>query len=316
MTLTDSVRRDPVPEPATTPNGLTTLRERLLEPSLPPDATGCDLAELWAANPEAMLALDEAYLECQRFLHPRDQPMGREQVLGAARAALELIRQPIGDAAARTAAVAKVLTAGAAHAGAYVSERAERRARRSYARGLVLGALVSIVLLALLGLVAIAVIGVAEGVGWRRVDGAEYWALRDALVCVGGGAAGAVVSVLLRLGQIEHLEYKTIDWGAAVYRVAIGWFFAAAVLFLIKGGIVTVLSDPSAKLVDGTDTSAATRIASWFWWGGLGFLAGFNERWARNLLARDPSTADRARAETVTRRRRRRPTSDPGGRTE
>ncbi len=142
----------------------------------------------------------------------------------------------------------------------------------------------------------VALFGRIAGHGWGSLDTGEYWSLRDSLVCIGGGAAGAVVSVLLRLSHVEHLDYRTIDRGAAIYRVAIGWFFAAALLFLIKGGIVTIFTDPSAKLIDGSDTSLREQITSWFWWGGLGFLAGFNERWARNLLSRDPTDTDRSNA--------------------
>jgi hypothetical protein len=72
--------------------------------------------------------------------------------------------------------------------------------------------------------------------------------LRDTLVCVGGGAAGAVVSVLLRLNRIEHLDYQSIDRGAAAYRIALGWFFTAAFLFLVKGGLAGVFTARSNRL--------------------------------------------------------------------
>ncbi len=119
------------------PPELVSLREALLQPPAPPDGLGkvtaADVAELWAANPEAMLQLDETYLECQRFLSPRDRPLGQQRCLGPVRAALELQRQTDADPKDRTGAVSKVLASGAAHASAYVAERAERRARRSYA---------------------------------------------------------------------------------------------------------------------------------------------------------------------------------------
>jgi hypothetical protein len=285
------------------PPELVSLREALLQLRAPPDGvdgvTAAGVAELWAANPEAMLQLDETYLECQRFLSPRDQPLGQQRVLDPVHAALELQRQTDTGPDDRATALPKVLASGAAHASAYVAERAERNARRAYARGLLRGVLFSAALLALLGLLVMIVVGVfglIAGRGWGSLDSGEYWSLRDSLVCIGGGAAGAVVSVLLRLSHVERLDYRTIDGGAAIYRVAIGWFFAAALLFLVKGGIVTIFTDPSAKLIDGSDTSLRVQITSWFWWGGFGFLAGFNERWARNLFSRDPTDTDRSNA--------------------
>lgn len=108
---------------------------------------------------------------------------------------------------------------------------------------------------------------------------AEFTSLRDILVCLGGGAIGAAVSVLLRLHR-DKFAYDTVNNGAAVYRIMLGWLFAAAILFLIKGGIVTVFAVP-------TDDPAP-----FFFWGALGFLAGFNERWATNLISREPASTE------------------------
>jgi len=43
------------------------------------------------------------------------------------------------------------------------------------------------------------------------------------------------VSVLLRLQNIERVDYKTVTRRTAAYRIVLGWFFAAALLFLVKG---------------------------------------------------------------------------------
>ena len=262
-----------------------------------------DLAELWVANPAAMRQLEDSYLTCQRFLSAADRPQGHERILAPIRAALDVQRSPDASRESRAQAMSKILDDGQNHAAEYVSERAERNARRLYAQGLVHGAMVSVGLVALLGLLAIGIaglVGMASGDGWASFERDGYWALRDALACMAGGVIGASLSVLLRLSQIEQLDYRTIDKSAALYRLAIGWLFAAALLALIKGGILAaVFVDPSAHVMNGTNVSLGERVASFFWWIGIGLIAGFNERWARNLLSRDPTDVDRAKASTA-----------------
>lgn len=106
-------------------------------------------------------------------------------------------------------------------------------------------------------------------------------ALYQTLVAIGGGAAGATVSVLLRdvksIGEIDDSSLAR----AAIIRVALGWFFAAAVVFLVRGEILSVIKAPA---------EGGFNIAQWFFWGGVGFLAGFNERWVRHLITRSPET--------------------------
>ena len=112
-------------------------------------------------------------------------------------------------------------------------------------------------------------------------------------MCIGGGAAGAAVSVLLRLQNIERVDYKTVTRRTAAYRIVLGWFFAAALLFLVKGGILTLFTDPTSALLNPPlpqgQSARELTVKSWFFWGGLGFLAGFNERWVRNLVTRPES---------------------------
>jgi hypothetical protein len=64
----------------------------------------------------------------------------------------------------------------------------------------------------------------------------------------------------------------------------LGWFFAAAVLTLVKGGILTLLPEPKAS--NGTPATLEQTAQAWFFWAGVGILAGINERWARDLVTR------------------------------
>ncbi|WP_203582113.1 hypothetical protein [Microbacterium hibisci] len=154
----------------------------------------------------------------------------------------------------------------------FLTRREGEIARRRYARGLFRG-------VALTFLVLVGGLGTAVMALWRNgsipFDQAD--AVRDVLVAVGAGAAGACVSVLLRMHRMQHLTIEVADSGIAMYRVFLGWFFAAAIVFLLKSGL---LSD-AFVIPEG-------RIESWFFWGAVGFLAGFNERWATNLISRDP----------------------------
>jgi hypothetical protein len=208
-------------------------------------------------------------------------------------------RTPGEQSLAADAAYLTALAQRAEITATFVERRASESAARRYARGLLTGVLSSIVLLALVGVVAAAVIraftGLSTGTG-RSLDNAEYWALRDALVCIGGGAAGAVVSALLRLRGVTHLNYETMTMRAAFFRIVLGWFFAAALLFLIKGGLVDIFKDPTSELVaQGSGDAAPAGVnttTSWFFWGAVGFLAGFNERWIPDLVTRDAVPAD------------------------
>jgi len=292
-------------------HALTSLREAVLADAAVRPGVGkaagqptiSEVSELWVANPGAMRQLEDSYLTCQRLLTDAERLQGEEHILSPIRAALEVGRREDPDGATGTEAMSSILDDGAKHAGEYVSERAERSARRLYAQGLVRGAVVSVGLVVLLGLLAIGIaglVGMASGDGWASFDRDGYWALRDALACMAGGVTGASLSVLLRLSQIERLDYRTIDKSAALYRLALGWLFAAALLVLIKGGILAaVFVDPTAHVINGANVSLGERVASFFWWIGIGLIAGFNERWARNLLSRDPTDVDRAKASTA-----------------
>ena len=250
--------------------------------------------DVWRCAPTEMTQLESTYLRAQQFLDARDWKTVRVLIESAVSTALS-IRD--GSADADTSPpdrepIRRILRARARETRTLFDRSAERTARRRYARGLYGGVGLTLVLLVLLGVVAPRVVLSFSALRGRSptVSDGEYLALRDTLVCIGGGAAGAVVSVVIRLRHVKRMDYTVVSRWAAAYRVVLGWFFATAVLFLIKGGILTIFTDPTAALLDevtaGDEVSGLT-VKSWFFWGGLGFLAGFNERWARNLLARE-----------------------------
>lgn len=69
-----------------------------------------------------------------------------------------------------------------------------------------------------------------------------------------------------------------------LYRVVVGWVLALAVYFLLSGGIVPVFELPA------TTGSAVKGTEFWGFWCAIGFVAGFNERWAFGILGRDSTS--------------------------
>ncbi|MFE5812420.1 hypothetical protein ACFQ6S_03240 [Streptomyces sp. NPDC056479] len=133
------------------------------------------------------------------------------------------------------------------------------------------------------------------------------WSLLGAVLCGGVGAFGAVLSVLVRLrGSADQLARRQTNGREGivvpgqmarsmrhegVYRVCVGWILALAVYFLLSGGIVTVF-EPPATTSDicpgaGSPGSGAAGTDFWGFWCAIGFVAGFNERWAFGILSRD-----------------------------
>jgi hypothetical protein len=175
-----------------------------------------------------------------------------------------------------------------------VDRREGEVSRHYYARDLGRGVALSFVALVAVGLLGLAVIRTWL---WLPDPQQSWWAvvipmdslvaLRDVLLALGGGAAGAAVSVLLRLNQESELKFETIAEGAARYRIILGWFFALALLFVVKGGMAAnLITDPSAGAGQAASPGQVW-VSSWFFWAGLGLLAGFNERWVTHIIARD-----------------------------
>ena len=259
---------------------------------LPSDAL---TPELWTAAPAQVEQLSRLYLHAQLTMWGEGLDYAKRLIVEALTAARGVLTNPPKEGNLRV--VTGILDARTGQAADYIHRRAMENARRRYVCGLAVGFVASLALLAALMLIAkpfiMWFIGLRNSAPINDLPPDEFYALRDVLVCLGGGAAGAAVSVLLRLRR-EDLKYETVNNGAAVYRIMLGWFFAAAVLFLLKGGLVTIFNTPDEY-----------SVSSWFYWGAVGFLAGFNERWATGLISRDPDQ------DSATRRRPPRPSQAP-----
>jgi hypothetical protein len=169
--------------------------------------------------------------------------------------------------------------------------------------GLGLGAAVSLVLLAVPLLWGV---GLLEALG-VTLNCTNRWSLMGAFVCGGVGAFGAVLSVLVRLrGSADQLARRQTDGREievvpgqmarsmrheGIYRVFVGWVLALAVYFLFSGGIVPVFQVPATAAeicpAAGNPGSPVKGTDFWGFWCAVGFVAGFNERWAFGILGRD-----------------------------
>jgi hypothetical protein len=159
-----------------------------------------------------------------------------------------------------------------AQALAYYRRSAQRQAQLEYLLGM---------LMALIPAAAVtAVVAITAGL----LD-------TPAMVAVLGGAIGAVVSVLARMsnGRLEltpESGKKTIR-ALGFMRPVIGGVFGAVVFLFLEGGIVEVLTPPS----NGSDLA---------FFAALGFLSGFSERFAQDVIAQvaptTPPPPDTARS--------------------
>lgn len=230
-----------------------------------------------------LATLKEHYLEGQRYLVPDDWQMCRERIEEAVRTARALsdeLPRPTED---KTDPVEACLATQVVESAAEIKSRAQRRVQREYFKGTLIGVAASLALLALLYLV---ILGLFE-LFLDGLHGENKTLVEHTLVAIGGGAGGATLSSLIRLRKQEVEDYHASGIRAATIRIMLGWFFAAAILFLVKGEVVNVFKAPESPL------------AIWFYWGGLGFLGGFNEAWVTDLVTKKSADGAKDTAKKV-----------------
>jgi hypothetical protein len=148
-----------------------------------------------------------------------------------------------------------------AQAQAYYRQAAQRQAQLEYLLGMLMAVIPAAIITTIIALTA----GLLD---------------KPATVAVLGGAIGAIVSVMSRMssGSIElkpESGKKTIR-ALGFMRPVIGGVFGAVVYVFLAGGIVEIVTPPS-----GTGELA--------FFGGLGFLSGFSERFAQDVIAEGAS---------------------------
>jgi hypothetical protein len=265
---------------------------------------GTEYARLGEVLPDQVLRLRVLYSASQRAFEPGTRRALRSTIRCVLRSVL---RDPrLGD------------SPPARHVGEYLDEeivgiRARLGQDRAVAvgrglnAGLGIGAAVSLVLLGLPLLWGVPLLDALTG---TELGCPDRWSLLGAVVCGGVGAFGAVLSVLVRLrnsgdeltrrrvnghdGVVAPAElYRTMRH-EGVYRVLVGWVLALAVYFLLTGGFVTLIDMPAGPAEICATAGGPGRAFGgtsegtdfWGFWCAVGFLAGFNERWAYGFLGR------------------------------
>jgi hypothetical protein len=150
----------------------------------------------------------------------------------------------------------KTLERELAQAQAYYRQAAQRQAQLDY--------LVGMLSFLVLAAVITAIVAVSTG----TLD-------TPAMLAVLGGATGAVVSVLQRMSsgtlKLSPESGKKTIRALGFMRPVIGAVFGAVVYLFLDGGIVDVLAPPTT----------GSHLA---FYAGLGFLSGFSERFAQDVI--------------------------------
>jgi hypothetical protein len=144
-----------------------------------------------------------------------------------------------------------------AQAQAYYKQSAQRQAQLEYLLGMLMAIIPAAIITTIVALTA----GLLH---------------KPATVAVLGGAIGAVVSVMSRMssGSIEltpESGKKTIR-ALGFMRPVIGGVFGAVVYVFLAGGVIDLVTAPKGE-------------AELAFYGGLGFLSGFSERFAQDVIA-------------------------------
>jgi hypothetical protein len=219
----------------------------------------------WKAK-EILFHCMNLHYKALEFLTPQPRKICMRMIFGViatllgtldARALDKKLDKPFGSDPTEVATLEREL----AQAQAYYRASAQRQAQLEY----LLGMLTAIIPAAAIT----AIVAITAGL----LD-------QPATVAVLGGAIGAVVSVMSRMssGSIElkpESGKKTIR-ALGFMRPVIGGVFGAVVYVFLAGGIVEIVTPPA-----GTGELA--------FYGGLGFLSGFSERFANDVIAQGAS---------------------------
>jgi hypothetical protein len=143
----------------------------------------------------------------------------------------------------------------------YYTRAATKGARIVYFWGMVIGAVVT----GLLGVIAAFLLWKAGWFDPPHTRGAQTF-----FVCYIAGGVGAVVSVLMRMSsnsfRVDYEVGRSTIRRLGSFRPFIGAVFGIALYFIIQSGILQI-------------QVPARESSTFFFFGVLGFLAGFNERW-------------------------------------
>jgi hypothetical protein len=230
----------------------------------------------WKAK-EILFHCMNLHYKALEFLTPQPRKICMRMIFGViatllgtldARALDKQRDKPFGSDPTEVATLEREL----AQAQAYYRQSAQRQAQLEYLTGMLMAIIPAAIITAIVAVTA----GLLD---------------KPATVAVLGGAIGAVVSVMSRMSsgsiQLTPESGKKTIRALGFMRPVIGGIFGAVVYVFLAGGIVEIVTPPT-----GTGELA--------FFGGLGFLSGFSERFANDVIAqgaaKTPPLPDTARS--------------------
>jgi hypothetical protein len=169
----------------------------------------------------------------------------------------------------------------------YYTRAATKATRIVYFWGMVIGAIVA-------GIIAGVVAFLLLQAGW--FDPPHTRGAQTFFVCYIAGGLGAFVSVLMRMSsnkfRVDYEVGRSTIRRLGSFRPFIGAVFGVALYFLVQSGILQI-------------EVPERQSSTFFFFGVLGFLAGFNERWTNVILGQAEQTIATALGGTSSQRRRR-----------
>ncbi len=262
-------------------------RSRLLRVLGAPDAVRFHRVSDWATKDHPEIAgplheCDEIAIKASEVLVGKSRIVAMQLVMASAAHLLSLVDERSGHGtAAKTRRALVVERKELTHTRAYFHQAANGEAQIVYVFGMTLGIAGLGVLAALLALF----------VGFGGIDGRELFG------CLIAGGLGALVSVMSRISAGRF--HLASDFGAkyplflGLLRPLIGSIFGLVIYFALAGGLVKIFNLPKPGIGATADNDRL------YFYAAMAFLAGFSERWARDMLL-GPSGLSRGGAPMAT----------------
>lgn len=255
-------------------------------------------ATAWATQPDARVARllntsDELGVRVSHVLQGTSARVCMGLVMSSSKALLGLVDEPSQpqDAASRREILKDE------EAKLKLTEREYRRtATRQAQLVYVAGALAGAVLLTALVLLALWLLSLGTDLAWLPKDGATSAAGSVSLsllyLCAIAGGLGSIVSLIARINMnsctVDYEAGRGVTFALGALRPALGAVFGIAFYAAVASGLLDLFKVPA----DG-DTK------QFYFFLVIAFLAGFSERWARDVLVDlDGGNAPAARAGT------------------
>ncbi|PWU18208.1 MAG: hypothetical protein C5B48_14970 [Candidatus Rokuibacteriota bacterium] len=247
-------------------------RSRLMRLLGVPDTIRFHRVSDWATKDkpeiaEALHECDALAIKASEVLVGKARPIALQLVMASAGHLLSLVDE---RSAHSSSALTKRAVAGErkelGHTASYLRKAANGEAQIVYVFGMTLGVAGLALLTALVALFA----------DPGRIDRREFFG------CLIAGGLGALVSVMSRISAGRFALAS--DFGAryplflGILRPLIGSIFGLVIYFALASGVVKIFNLPE----QGSGLQAAN--ASLYFYAAMAFLAGFSERWARDML--------------------------------